>query len=420
MESGATYILSLSGYEDPTAGNVSPGNNVNGNYLILDVTPKIGVMVEIDGKLQNVDSWPYSSFLDFGQHGITVRAPGYAPYTETVDIVKGNKVERDIKLESLLSHLTINSATSDAIIKINGKEKGAGTFSDDLTPGSYLVEVEKTGYRPYSQTIELQEKEKRTLDIPALQPVYANLDVAYTPAGSTISIDGKEVGNTPQVLFDILVGPHAVTVSKEGYLPYTAEVNLQEGQLARLEGELQIDEGLIEGHEAVDLGLSVKWASCNVGAKKPSNYGNYYAWGETETKKSYKKNNSKTYNKKINDIGGTQYDVAHTDWGGNWRLPTPKECWELIDKCKWDWTTLDGHPGYTITGPNGNSIFLPAAGGRDGGSVYNTGLYGFYSTSAPNTEDVQVCVILEFDPDFSTVTSSFYRYSGVSVRPVLE
>ncbi len=116
--------------------------------------------------------------------------------------------------------------------------------------------------------------------------------------------------------------------------------------------------GKINGHEYADLGLSVKWATCNVGASSPSDYGNYYAWGETTPKGTYTEENSKTYGKNMGSIAGnSQYDAARANWGGSWRLPTASEIDELKSKCKYVWTTKGGVNGYKVTGPNGNSIF---------------------------------------------------------------
>lgn len=115
--------------------------------------------------------------------------------------------------------------------------------------------------------------------------------------------------------------------------------------------------GKINDHEWVDLGLSVKWATCNVGANSPEDDGNYYAWGETSTKSSYTDDNSVTYGKNFGDIGGdSQYDAATANWGGDWRLPTKSELEELVNKCTWTCTRTKG---CKVTGPNGNSIFLP-------------------------------------------------------------
>ena len=121
----------------------------------------------------------------------------------------------------------------------------------------------------------------------------------------------------------------------------------------------------IAGHDYVDLGLpsGTKWATCNVGATAPHEYGNYYAWGETTTKSTYSSENSRTHGVSMNDISGNPtYDAARANWGGTWRMPTEAEMEELKDNCTWTWTTQNGVNGCTITGPNGNSLFLPAAG----------------------------------------------------------
>ena len=149
----------------------------------------------------------------------------------------------------------------------------------------------------------------------------------------------------------------------------------------------QVASGSLNGHDYVDLGLSVKWATCNVGATKPSDYGNYYAWGETSTKSSYTQDNSKTYNNDSYhyDINSnSSLDAATANWGGSWRMPTEKEFQELLDNCTWTWTEQDGHDGYKVTSKNnGNSMFLPAAGGRRDTSLVLAGEYVYYWSSTP-------------------------------------
>ena len=182
------------------------------------------------------------------------------------------------------------------------------------------------------------------------------------------------------------------------------------------EFELEDDlSGTHKGHDYVDLGLSVKWATCNVGADSPEEYGNYYAWGEINTKSRYIVDNCGTWEKNIGDIKGTSRDVAHQKWGGNWRIPTVEEFKELVDKCDWDW---DGD-GYIVTGPNGNSIFLPAAGGRLEDELYYGGLDGFYWSSTPYSENTEDAIILGFDRGTWNMFR-YYRFYGFSVRPVLE
>lgn len=143
--------------------------------------------------------------------------------------------------------------------------------------------------------------------------------------------------------------------------------------------------GTINGHEYVDLGLSVKWATCNIGANFPDNPGKLYAWGETSIKGSYTSSNSRTYGENMGDIAGdSRYDVARASWGGTWRLPTKEEFEELINCCTWEWTKQNGVNGYKVTSKkNGNSIFLPAAGYRIESSLDYAGSVGNYWSSSP-------------------------------------
>ena len=172
--------------------------------------------------------------------------------------------------------------------------------------------------------------------------------------------------------------------------------------------------------EAVDLGLSVKWANCNVGANSPEEYGDYFAWGEISPKDSYYEDNCSTYGKSMADISGNpQYDAARANWGGAWRMPTKAELEELRSNCTWEWTTLNGVNGRRVTGPNGNSIFLPAAGLRYDTSSNAVGSGGCYWSSTPYEDGVYLAFNLLFDSD----CYDWYwnpRFSGQSVRPVLE
>ena len=118
----------------------------------------------------------------------------------------------------------------------------------------------------------------------------------------------------------------------------------------------------------VDLGLSVKWASCNLGASTPAGKGGYYAWGETSTKTEYSEKNYAYYKEGSGytnigeNIAGTQYDAATVNLGKDWRMPTKDEVQELCEKCTFTYGEVDGVKGYYATGKNGNSIFLPRYG----------------------------------------------------------
>lgn len=144
---------------------------------------------------------------------------------------------------------------------------------------------------------------------------------------------------------------------------------------------------------AVDLGLSVKWAAWNIGATKPEEYGDYYAWGEVETKIDYTEGNYQ-FSKKdsygsyeywlpegLSDISGTKYDSATANWGKGWKMPTKLELLELYDAATLVRTSYNGVDGLRIIGPNGNSIFLPASGYRSEYGSHYKGEFGYYWTS---------------------------------------
>ena len=187
---------------------------------------------------------------------------------------------------------------------------------------------------------------------------------------------------------------------------------------------------------AVDLGLSVYWATTNIGASTPEDYGDYYAWGETETKGDYswstykfgtsssgpfsKYNTKESYgtvdNKTVLD---PEDDVAHVKLGGNWRMPTDEEWTELRTKCTWTWTTQNGVNGRLVTASNGNSIFLPAAGYRYATYHTNAGSYGYYWSSSLYTGRLYCAWDVNFNS--GRVIRDYYdRYAGQSVRPVSE
>ncbi len=174
--------------------------------------------------------------------------------------------------------------------------------------------------------------------------------------------------------------------------------------------------------DAIDLGLSVKWASHNVGASSPEGYGGYYAWGETEEKSDYSWNTYKYYNSQTgfinigSDISGTQYDVAHVKWGGSWRMPTEAEMDELCQKCTSTMISYQGILGRKFFGPNGNSIFLPEAGDFPDTALYRVGSLGAYWNSAINNNNCGSCLCFGFFCNLSFCT----RNAGLNVRPVTE
>ncbi len=176
----------------------------------------------------------------------------------------------------------------------------------------------------------------------------------------------------------------------------------------------------INYHEYVDLGLSVKWATCNVGASSPEEYGDYFAWGETSPKSNYTTDNCETHGKTLGNITGDyQYDAARANWGGTWRMPTLSEINELIENCTTKWITRNGVYGRLVTSKkNGNSIFLPAADSRNYRDSPDCGDRGEYWTANPN--DYDDAHILSFSEDHFYSIVIVLRKFGLSIRPVSE
>ena len=187
-------------------------------------------------------------------------------------------------------------------------------------------------------------------------------------------------------------------------------------------------------HAYVDLGLpsGLLWATCNVGANRPDDYGNYYAWGETKNNKiRYKWSRGKSKLTKYNtnpdygivdnkEVLDSEDDVAHVNWGGKWRMPTEAELQELIDNCTWRWWIMqNGVKGVRVTGSNGNSIFLPAAGFHNVGGDIGIGSGGDYWSSSLNTDNPNTACKLRFGSGYVDMINIFgERTFGLSVRPV--
>ena len=205
-----------------------------------------------------------------------------------------------------------------------------------------------------------------------------------------------------------------------------------------------------QAQDYVDLGLpsGTKWATCNLGASKPSDYGDYFAWGETEPKTEYTWATYKwmqtgqsdwehitKYTFADGQTEGIWYapdgtfigdgkttleaadDAATAKLGSPWRMPTLDEIKELLVNCTWTWTTQDGKNGYEVKGTNGNSIFVPAAGYREDSELLDAGSWGGYWSSSLYTASSDFARLLRVDSD-GNVWYYDGRYSGYSVRPV--
>ncbi len=186
-----------------------------------------------------------------------------------------------------------------------------------------------------------------------------------------------------------------------------------------------------DSHEAVDLGLSVKWATCNVGAASPSDYGDYFAWGEIKKKNRY---SMETYQYWDNEherfiykdkgiesnISGTEYDAAHIKWGNGWRIPTLNEIEEIIYLCTWEWTEINGISGQKVTGPNGNSIFFPATGYYWDKGHEGFGSYGLYRGATYSFDGNGYANDFSFKQNEHDWLIYSDCYMGLPIRPVCD
>ena len=221
----------------------------------------------------------------------------------------------------------------------------------------------------------------------------------------------------------------------------------EDGVVDKADVEAMIDEirNAMEPHGYVDLGLSsgTLWATTNIGAESPEDYGDYFAWGETEGYNSGKtdffmktyKYGYETYTTTFitkylieNDLGyggdidnKTELeladDAAYVNWGDAWCIPSWQQQDELVYECTWTYTTKNGVNGNMVVGPNGNSIFLPAAGYFNGDRLAQPGIYGCYFSRSLSTFDPGNAYVLDFlSTDIGVAVN--VRDAGCSIRPV--
>ncbi|MCQ2071721.1 MAG: Ig-like domain-containing protein [Bacteroidaceae bacterium] len=305
------------------------------------------------------------------------------------------------------------------------------------------------------------EDENHMKDMVASDCVYSlsfsKIDISFkssNPQTLSVDINSYDFYDTPWRLEDI---PSWITVSQtSGKGPETITIKASENKSKSPRNgtitlsstvpywsysvKLNVSQEAMPEYACVDLGLSVKWATFNIGAEKPEDYGDRFAWGETSPKSNYSwstykycKGSSTTMtkyctsssygtvdNKTVLDLSD---DAAHVNWGGSWRMPTNAEFDELLNSsnCTWTWTTMNGVNGYKVvskkSGYAGNWIFLPAAGYRDDAVLRNVGSGGYYWSSSLYESYSYNARELFLYPDGSC-TSYHYRYYGQSVRPV--
>ena len=222
---------------------------------------------------------------------------------------------------------------------------------------------------------------------------------------------------------------------------YNNKASITPTQSITLYAQWKVSTGIADGHEWVDLGFGTKWATMNVGAESPEDYGDYFAWAETSPKSTYNWSTYKWCSVSANSFyltkycGKSQYgavdnrvivnssdDAASVNWGSNWRYPSQNEFGTLMNPnfTKWTWTTQNGVNGYKVTSLiNGNSIFLPAAGMYKDSNAIGVGTYGYYWTDLVYSYQPFESYMPYFNSKEKDSETTNMRYEGCSIRPVL-
>lgn len=451
-------------------------------YINISTSPEQGAKAFVDGDYVGLTPIKTDK-IKSGSHTVMVMKDMYKMKEQSYNVTDGQTTNATLNMDANFVTITL-TVDIDADIYVDEEYKGKGKWSGRLSDGAHIFEARKENHKTSVKAVNLVLGKNESIALDAPTPINGDIDINTTPMGATIYIDGKNYGETPNYISDILIGKHELKLTKQGCAELKKTIVVEEDETLTINEILQagkeitittdqsgdkiyVDGNYIgtspiasnlsygsheikaerngktvsktinvaqsgvsnvelkfneeNGREYVDLGLSVKWATCNVGASKPEDYGNYYAWGETSTKSSYKYNNSKTYAKWMGDINGnSSYDAARANWGGNWRMPTKTEMQELIDKCTWKWTKQNGVKGYKVTSKtNGNSIFLPAAGSCGGFPLYYARRNGIYWSSTP-LESSSIDAYYLYFGSGNHFMSYHGRDYGQSVRPVLE
>lgn len=413
-------------------GGATARPSVTSQYVLFKVTPN-NAMVELDAQMLEVVDGTTTKRMPFGTYSYRVQAPRHAVKSGTIVVNDPkNKHIVNISLEPQYVNAKF-SVANNAEIWIDEQKRGTGSCTLELGYGTYLVECRLPGHKPSQQEIQIDRNSATgTITLTPPTPVYGSIDINSTPADAEIWIDGKQVGTTPMFLSECLVGKHEILLKKSGYKDKKHILLVSESQTSAVSESLE--KGMSLG--AVDLGLpsGTLWADRNVGADSPEAYGNYFAWGEISTKSTYnwstykwckdpydtmtkyctKSSYGKVDNKTVLDL---EDDAAYVNMGAEWRMPTETQMSELNSKCTWTWTKQKGTKGYKVTGPNGNSIFLPAAGYRDGSYFSNAGSRGYYWSASLHESYPYSAWVVSFNSS-GYDTYSCYRGFGVTVRAV--
>ena len=234
IEAARTYEMVLASGEVRTVVTQDAG----GSYLMLSVEPKNAV-VYIDEQMQASDgTGEYIAALPYGEHQYRVEAGSYMPEAGVVSIGKEKK-SLSIKLQSALASIAVNSTTPGTQIYVNDKLRGTGSWTGNLPAGMYIIEGRLDGHRSQKQSVTLAKQDQKIVTLPALEAIVGSLDVRYKPLGAEVWLDGKQLGSSPDLFRNILVGNHSLVIKKAGCAEYSETITLAEGETKLVSGTLQ-------------------------------------------------------------------------------------------------------------------------------------------------------------------------------------
>ena len=432
----------------PETGTVTVNDPKNKKIVNIDLKPNFGWVEVNGGNVQGAAVYVDNAYigkapckseaLKSGDHTVRIAKEMYAPYSEKVTVSDNETTTISPTLTADFARVTL-TVDADAEIWVNEEKKGTRTWTGNLATGTYRIECRLANHEPSTTTKEITNTmEGQTITLAVPKPIYGSLNIESTPDFAKIYVDGKPMGETPNFISQLLIGEHELKLTKEGYADYKETITIVKGE------RKQVQATLSNGHNYVDLGLpsGILWATCNVGAYSPEDYGDYFAWGETQPKDTY---NWSTYqyangtswydpqltkycNKSNYGYNGftdnlttllPEDDAATANWGIDWRMPTEEEWEELYNNTTVTWTTQNGVDGRLLTASNGNSLFLPAAGYRNDSSLYKAGSFGdgdYWSSSLYSDYPNDTWIL--FFGSFGYGMGSSSRYYGQSVRAV--
>lgn len=298
-----------------------------------------------------------------------------------LDKIEKWKISKSIKIKQIRSlaieeeklEMFVDDSYSLTLINNTGQSVSWKTTNASVAKvnSKGVVSAEGKGSATITATTE-DGKYSAKIDVKVKVALYISSKDVSIYIGDTYKLDFTN--NTDQDLIWESLDNSVATVDGRGKVTgigkgsTTIKVTTADGRRSD-NATVKVKKKIVYKAEAVDLGLSVLWSAYNLGATTSEAYGVFFSWGEIEPKDSYSMNNysfydqgEKKYIEISEDISGTKYDAAHVNLGNGWRMPTKTEIQELLDKCNWVWTKVNGNNGYKITASNGSSIFLPAAG----------------------------------------------------------